>query len=130
MTSFFSIFHAEAKAKISAAITPVPPEKAQKGHEFMRSVLGGDQRELGHSVLVYKPELTQHPGYVGITDTYAEFVRSGIIVPVQGWADEVKKKEDSSLFDITLKQYEPWYHASTKAATVQSVICFLQKMIS
>ena len=105
---------------ISASITTVPPEKAQKGHEFLRSVLGGDQRDVGHPELVYTPDNTQYPAYTGITDTYLEFVRSGIIVPVQGWVDEVKQQEDREAFDITLKQYEPWYHAPWKEAKVHS----------
>ena len=103
---------------ISAAITTVPPEKAQKGHEFMRALVGGDQRDLGSPELVYRPEFTQHPGYVGLTDTYAEFVRSGIIVPVQGWVDEVKGQGSSKMFDITLKQYDPWYHKPSDSAKV------------
>lgn len=103
---------------ISAAIVTVPPEKAAKGHEFMRSVIGGDQREFGHPELVYKPDQTQHPGYTGITDTYTEFVRSGIIVPVQGWVDEVKQQGNDGSFDITLKKYEPWYHAPWKEPKV------------
>ncbi|KAF2134097.1 nucleotide-binding domain-containing protein [Dothidotthia symphoricarpi CBS 119687] len=94
----------------SAAITTVPPEKAKKGHEFMRSVLGSDQSELGRPELVYKPDQTQYPAYTGITDTYTEFVRSGVIVPIQGWVDEVKHGLGDS-FDIVYRQYEPWYHA-------------------
>jgi len=123
--------------EISAAITTVPPEKARKGHEFMRSVIGGDLRDLEQPALVYKPGQTQYPGYSGITDTYAEFVRSGLIVPVQGWVQEVKAQEndededdeddsesydsedhDSETFDIVLKQYDPWYHAPWKEAKV------------
>lgn len=107
--------------EISAAITTVPLEKAQKGHEFMRSVLGGDQGDLGYSELVYKPEQTRYPGYTGITDTYAEFVRSGIIVPVRGWVDKVKPQQEGSSFDITLKQYEPWYHTLSEEKQVRNL---------
>jgi hypothetical protein len=95
---------------ISAAITTVPPEKAKKGHDFLRSVIGGDQRDLGSPALVYGPDETKHPGYTAITDTYSEFVRSGVIVPVQGWVDSVTQESDG-LFKIGIKQYEPWYHA-------------------
>ncbi len=104
--------------EISAAITTVPPDKAQKGHEFMRSLLGGDQRDLGHAGLVYTPELMQHPGYVGLTDTYAEFVRSGIIIPVQGWVNRVEKQDSSSLLNVSFHQYEPWYYKPSQEAKV------------
>lgn len=95
-------------AEISAAIAPVPADKAKKGHEYLRSVIGGDQRDLGFSELVYKPEHMQFPGYTGITDTYSEFVRSGAIVPVQGWVDVVQQDSDNNSFSITLKHKAPW----------------------
>lgn len=105
--------------EITASTTMVPPEKARKGHEFLRSLLGGDQSRLGHPELVYQGIQTQYPGYTGITDTYAEFVRSGVIVPVRGWVDDVKQHRDEPVFDIHLKQYEPWYHSQAKEPTVR-----------
>jgi hypothetical protein len=104
--------------EISAAISTVPPEKAKKGHEFLRSVLGGDQSDIGSQKLVYMEDQMQYPGYTGITDTYTEFVRSGIIVPVKGWVEQVKQQSNGSSFDISLKQYEPWYHAPSMEAAV------------
>ena len=94
--------------QISASITTVPADKASKGHEFMRSVIGGDQQEYNSPALVHSSAQTQYPAYCGITDTYLEFVRSGLIIPVQGWADKVEKQGDSALFDITLQHKEPW----------------------
>lgn len=87
---------------ISATNGPVPPEKAKKGHEFIRSVIGGDQRELGHAELVYTPEQTDFPGYTGISDTYSEFVRSGLIVPILGRAQRaVDDKDGRTTVEIT-----------------------------
>ena len=111
--------------EITASIATVPPEKAQKGHEFLRSSLGGDQSEFGYPELVYDSEYTQHPGYTGITDTYMEFVRDGTIVPVQGWAEKVSQQTDSGLFDIDLKKYTPWYHTREKEATVCPRLTYL-----
>ncbi|KAF1935705.1 hypothetical protein EJ02DRAFT_360916 [Clathrospora elynae] len=108
--------------EISAVISTVPPEKAKKGHEFLRSVLGGDQSDIGSPELVYKDSQTQYPAYTGITDTYTEFVRSGIIVPVQGWVEEVKQQANKNLLDISLKQKEPWYDAADKETTGTSTI--------
>ncbi|KAF2624410.1 hypothetical protein BU25DRAFT_160978 [Macroventuria anomochaeta] len=96
------------EGEISASITTVPPEKAKKGHEFMRSVIGGDQQEYGNAALVYTPDQMQYPGYCGITDTYLEFVRSGLIVPVQGWVEKVTQEVEGDWFDIVLQHNEPW----------------------
>ncbi|CAN9425111.1 unnamed protein product [Alternaria alternata] len=109
--------------EISAAISTVPPEKANKGHEFLRASIGYDLSDMGHAELAYAPSQTQHPGYTGITDTYMEFVRSGIIVPVRGWVDSVAQASDGVSLDIGLKQYEPWYHGSGKEPTSQSKVC-------
>jgi hypothetical protein len=96
------------EGEISAAITTVPPEKAKKGHDFMRSVIGGDQHEYNNPALVYTSDQTQYPGYCGITDTYMEFVRSGLIVPVQGWVEKAEQKKDGEVFDIALQHSKPW----------------------
>lgn len=103
---------------ISASITTVPSDKAKKGHEFMRSVIGGDQRDLGHSELVYRPEHTQYPGYTGITDIYSEFVRSGIIIPVQGWADKIDRRVEDGTFSLEVTPREPWRRANTEGEVV------------
>jgi hypothetical protein len=93
--------------EISAAIATVPPEKAKKGHKFMRSIIGGDQGVIGQSELVHAPSQTQFPGYTGITDTYTEFVRSGIIVPVRGWVDNVERDEHGG-FNVKFRSKAPW----------------------
>jgi thioredoxin reductase len=105
---------------ISAAITTMPPEKAQKGHAFIRDCLGGDQRDVGHSELVYKTDQTQYPAYTGITDTYKEFVRSGILVPVQGQVEEVKQQVNSDLLDVSIKQSAPWQLNNITASLLAS----------
>lgn len=94
--------------EISASITTVPPEKAKKGHEFMRSVIGGDQQEYHSPALVHTLDQTQLPGYCGITDTYLEFVRSGLIVPVQGWVQTIERHNNDAFFDIVLGHKKPW----------------------
>ncbi|KAH7401730.1 hypothetical protein DE146DRAFT_440333 [Phaeosphaeria sp. MPI-PUGE-AT-0046c] len=93
--------------EISAAIATVPPEKAEKGHQFMRSVIGSDQADVGHPSLVYEPEHVNFPGYTGITDTYLEFVRSGVIVPIQGWAKSLEEDEKGSI-KIAVEPKAPW----------------------
>ncbi|KAG9196644.1 hypothetical protein G6011_01765 [Alternaria panax] len=109
--------------EISAAIATVPPEKARQGHAFLRASIGCDQIGAAHAELAYTASQTQHPGYTGITDTYTEFVRSGIIVPVRGWVERVSQANDGNLLDISLKQYEPWYHGPGDDAMSQSKVC-------
>jgi hypothetical protein len=96
------------EGELTASITTVPPEKAKKGHDFVRSVIGSDQQEYGNQAIVYTSDQTRYPGYSGITDTYAEFVRSGLIVPVQGWVEKVEHKEGVQSFDISLQHHGPW----------------------
>lgn len=95
--------------EISAAITTVPPEKAAKGHQFLRSVIGSDQSDLGHSTLVSNGDQMQYPAYTGITDTYTEFVRSGVIVPVQGFVNKISGRDaESDGFKIEIIPKAPW----------------------
>jgi hypothetical protein len=104
--------------EISASITTVPPEKAKKGHEFLRSVIGSDQADLGHTALVYGDNLVQYPAYTGITDTYSEFVRSGLIVPVQGWVDDVQDHSSGGM-EVSMLPKAPWKHWSKEDGTVR-----------
>jgi hypothetical protein len=104
--------------EISASITTVPPEKAQKGHQFLRASIGCDLSDVGYPELAYTASQTQHPAYTGITETYMEFVRSGIIVPVQGWVEHVVQADDGDFLDISVKRYEPWYHGPDKETMV------------
>lgn len=93
--------------EITASITTVPPEKAKKGHQFLRTVIGSDQTDLGHTALVYNEDLVQYPAYTGITDTYSEFVRSGMIVPVQGWVDRVSPHSSGGM-EVEILAKAPW----------------------
>jgi hypothetical protein len=105
--------------EISAAITTVPPEKAEKGHQFMRSVIGSDQGDIGQSALVYSQDHTRYPGYSGITDTYLEFARSGVIVPVQGWVTDVEEDNQGG-FIVKVEPKAPWSDVSGGDSAVSS----------
>ncbi|KAH8731543.1 hypothetical protein GQ44DRAFT_671522 [Phaeosphaeriaceae sp. PMI808] len=100
------------EVEITASIGTVPEEKARKGHDFVRSIIGGDHSEVGQSALVYNSDQTQFPAYTGITDSYSEFVRSGVIIPVQGWVDKVEGDENGD-FAITVIPKEPWAELSS-----------------
>ncbi|KAF2280792.1 uncharacterized protein EI97DRAFT_8519 [Westerdykella ornata] len=102
---------------ISTSNGPVPPEKAKKGHEFIRSVIGGDQRDLGREELVYRPEQTVYPSYTGISDTYSEFVRDGLIVPVQGRAESLEDGSNDGKGILHLTHNSAWAATSTRKGT-------------
>lgn len=64
----------------------VPPEKAEEGHPWMHSIIGGDQSDIGSEALRFSPEHKERAGYIGITDSYTEFARSGVIKAILGRA--------------------------------------------
>jgi len=107
--------------EISAAITTVPPEKAAKGHQFLRSIIGSDQSDLGHPTLVSDGDQMQYPAYTGITDTYTEFVRSGVIVPVQGFVNKISGRDaGSDGFRIEIVPKAPWKRVDCSRGDVSS----------
>ncbi|KAF2652545.1 hypothetical protein K491DRAFT_695501 [Lophiostoma macrostomum CBS 122681] len=69
---------------IAATSGRMSPAKAKKAHDFIRSLLGGDQEDLGHPELVCYRRMEELPAFTGVSDLYSEFVRSGIIIPVRG----------------------------------------------
>ena len=77
------------EGEITAVNGIVPLDRAPKSHEFIRSTLGTDYSDLGYKQLVFGTDQTKYPPFTGIAETYAEFVRSGLIVPVQGRAAKV-----------------------------------------
>jgi hypothetical protein len=106
---------------ISASNGKVPPEKAKKGHDFIRSCIGGDQRDLGSAELVYKQEHIHYPSYTGISDMYSEFVRSGLIVTKQGYASTIAQQE------VAVMPKAPW---ATNAEDVSYTVCLLLPITS
>ncbi|KAF2242653.1 hypothetical protein BU26DRAFT_129889 [Trematosphaeria pertusa] len=112
---------------ISSSNGQVPAEKAVKGHEFIRSLVGGDQGDLGRPELVYRPEATRFPAYTGVTDTYTEFVRSGIIIPIQGRAGRIpnpssvqgiEDNHDPFMHYVTVVPQSPWAPAEQNMGLV------------
>lgn len=102
------------EGQIRASNGCVPPEKAKKGHDFVRSCIGGDQRDLGSSELIHRQEHVQYPSYTGISDMYSEFVRSGLIVPKQGhalaidWQINSDNQRVTDLLEVNLMPQAPW----------------------
>lgn len=83
--------------KISASITTVPPEKASKSHSFLETIIGGQHNLGGLS--------NSLPAYTAITDTYSEFVRTGLIIPIEGWVEVVEPGNDGG-FIVTCRAHE------------------------
>jgi len=106
-----------ADGLVTATIGQTPRDKAIKGHEFIRTVLGGDQRATGHMELVYKPDKTGYPAYTGISDIYTEFVRDGLIVPVQGRVKSIALDSESN-FSAKVVSRGPWATADEEVSPV------------
>jgi hypothetical protein len=98
---------------ITASIGTVPPQKAKDSHGFIRKLIGGDQRELGHEELVSNPEQTQFPSFTGISDTYSDFVRDGLIIPIRGRASQIITEGSSTTVNVS--HDSPWALGDSKA---------------
>ncbi|KAL5416090.1 hypothetical protein PMIN03_002336 [Paraphaeosphaeria minitans] len=106
---------------ITASIGQVPAEKAEKGHEFIRNLLGGDQRATGHMELVSKPDKLQYPAFTGVTDMYAEFVRDGIIVPVNGRVMNITQGASKN-FSLEVTAQGPWANTDDSTSCLEDVV--------
>ncbi|KAF2463507.1 uncharacterized protein BDR25DRAFT_272942 [Lindgomyces ingoldianus] len=111
---------------ISAPLGRVPPENARKGHSYLRSIVGGDQRDVGYPELVHKPEEMQFPAFNGITDTYTEFARSGLIVPVRGRGTIVQDGGRSGTARVEVRSEEPWGVSDQRESKIDNVVGIIE----
>lgn len=81
----------------------ITTEAAGITHGFLKSVLGGDQANLGLPELTMTEDVMLEPPYLGISDQYYEFVRSGKIRITRG---KVTKPSDTSSNSISVKDGE------------------------
>ncbi|KAF1973991.1 hypothetical protein BU23DRAFT_462758 [Bimuria novae-zelandiae CBS 107.79] len=98
---------------ITASIGQVPPSKAEQGHEFIRSLLGGDQRGTGRMELVSKPDTIKYPAFTGISDLYAEFVRDGLIFPINGRVESISQGQSQN-FSVDVVSQSLWANTDQK----------------
>ncbi|KKA23214.1 Pyridine nucleotide-disulfide oxidoreductase [Rasamsonia emersonii CBS 393.64] len=57
---------------------PVPPQRSVSVNEYFKSLLGTDQSDIGDGSLAQNSAAAkERPPWVAVTDSYAEFVRSG-----------------------------------------------------
>ncbi|KAK8179949.1 uncharacterized protein BKA78DRAFT_328846 [Phyllosticta capitalensis] len=66
---------------------------AANKHKWLQSILGGNQSELGSKDMTFDESMFNDSPYVGISENYAEFVRSGLIVPVRGRAKSIDVRQ-------------------------------------
>lgn len=72
---------------ISDSQGPIPPAQLKAIHDYLSALVGGDQGDLGSEALHITKEYHEKPPRVVILDDYAEFVRSGAIIPILGNTD-------------------------------------------
>ena len=90
-------------------------EAANRTHGFMKSVLGGDQSDLGVPELVMTGDVVAKPPFLGISDQYYEFIRSKNIRLVRG---KVTNAPDSSSNSIFVQDGEDQHTLNDVAAVV------------
>lgn len=88
---------------IEYAFGPIPLEKAQKTNTYLCSLLGSDYGKFG-KVKEYKEETedTSQPPWVAIGNDYAEYVRSGAVIPTIGRVSTVHRSNGSDLAAIDI----------------------------
>ncbi|OBT85057.1 hypothetical protein VE02_07150 [Pseudogymnoascus sp. 03VT05] len=72
---------------------PLDPEVAAVRYSAIHGMVG-DQSDLGAEALVTKEEMTP---YATLSESYAEFVRSGLIIPVAGRVSGYKEQDASTV---------------------------------
>lgn len=76
-----------------------PSQVSEGSHKFLRSLVGGNQSELGSEELVCTD--TSRPAFAAIQEFYPEFVRSGAIETVPGHVLSLQCSiEDSAIANI------------------------------
>jgi hypothetical protein len=114
----YSLDH-KPKGLISASNGLASPEKSVKGHGHI-SLLTGETVQSSSIFAKHAPRENekQHPPFVSISDAYMEFVRSGLIVPVRGRAEDIDHDSESSTYSVTTISKGDW------AFNTQQVIVF------
>jgi hypothetical protein len=107
------------KGQISAFNGLASPEKSVKGHGHI-SLLTGTTVQSSSIFAQHIPreDEKQYPPFVSISDTYVEFVRSGLIVPIRGRVEDVVHDSESRKYSVTTASKGDW------AFNKQQVIVF------
>ncbi|BCR86290.1 uncharacterized protein ACHE_30277S [Aspergillus chevalieri] len=86
---------------VEYAFGPIPAQKAQKTNDFLHSLLGSDYGKFGN-IRGYNEQASQPP-WVSIGNDYAEYVRSGAVIPTIGRVSAVQRGHNSELATIDIK---------------------------
>jgi hypothetical protein len=103
----------KGKGPIFASNGLVSPEKAAKGHAHLGMMSGADNTTHCAEYL-YKEQEKQYPAFVSLSDTYMEFVRSGVIVPVRGRVDDIVYDSGSGMFSVDVTSKGVWVFEEQK----------------
>ncbi|KAL9051869.1 MAG: hypothetical protein Q9162_005760 [Coniocarpon cinnabarinum] len=105
--------------EISSYGGKAPEEVMGMVHGFVRSMIGGDQSDLGASALMSSEDSGKTTGaaYVTLSENYSEFVRSGFIKPIAGYASswEASKGGTESGMSIRVE------HKNTGSTTIEGI---------
>ncbi|KAF2684859.1 FAD/NAD(P)-binding domain-containing protein [Lentithecium fluviatile CBS 122367] len=109
---------------ISASNGPVTSERATQTHKHLRFMTAGGQ-DKRHGALLYKDEDQRYPPFVSITDTYDEFVRSGLIVPVRGRVENIVHEPAQDMFSVDVASSGHWAFAEQESK-IKNVVGIVQ----
>ena len=102
------------------------PEEGAKGmHKLLRSAVG-DQTDLGAPALVALEEQLTDPPYIAVSEFYAEYVRSGSVLPKAGRVTSIsasEKLQDESAPHSAKKTLDVTYRApSGEEEVIEDVV--------
>lgn len=102
---------------ITANAGCIPSAVKDTIHGAIQGMIGSDQSDLGSDVLVSKAGSQRATSYVALSESYAEYVRNGTIIPVAGRPSRLEQTNNHFAY-ITVEDGE----ASTKIQDVSAII--------
>ena len=76
-----------------------PPEVRNIAHNYLQGLVGGDQADLNSDALVAPSGQAKGSAYVALSESYPEFVRSGLIQAIKGRVSSINPSQHSALID-------------------------------
>jgi hypothetical protein len=82
---------------VNYSLGPVPPQRCIFVNNYFQSLLGTDQGDLGEGSLLVSEEMKKKVPWIAVSDSYAEFVRSGDIKITNGRAAAIRSPLSTEL---------------------------------
>lgn len=103
--------------EVQYSLGPVPPQHSMMVHNYFESMLGTDQSDLG-GLAVNREEDRKRPPWVAVTDSYAEFVRSGDISVHIGRVSAVRGSSSDELGAVEVEMADAEHSVIENVAVI------------